>query len=91
MKLHHFVAANISEEGARIRELGKALAPAAAPAVAPAQIAEVKLADIKKLDSSKKAPAASGDLTQQIRDFAVDQMEHSPITSHLHKRIRHYN
>lgn len=91
MKLHHFVAATISEEGTRIRELGKALAPATAPKVAPAQIAEVKLADIKKLDSPKKAPPESGDLTQQIRDFAVDQMENSPISSHLHKRIRHYD
>jgi hypothetical protein len=94
MKLHHFVAATISEEGTRIRELGKALAPAvpvATPKVAPAPIAEVKLADIKKLDSPKKAPSESGDITQQIRDFAVDQMENSPITSHLHKRIRHYD
>jgi ribosomal protein L1 len=90
MKLHHFITTEVSAKGSRIRELGKALAPVAPP---PAPVTEVKLADIKKIEPAKKTVEvkADGDLTQQIRDYAVDQMEHSPISSHLHRKIRHYD
>jgi hypothetical protein len=89
MKLHHFITPRVSTTGSRAQELGKALASTSS---SPSTVTEVKLADIKKIEprrSSVSKPDA--DLAQQIRDYAVGQMEHSPISSHLHRKIRHYD
>lgn len=89
MKLHHFVsseAAKVTKEATRIQEIGKSFTPpriirtvAEAAKSIPQKAAEVVKAD------------QEGDLTQQMRDYAIQQLEHSEHSSHLHKRIRHYD
>lgn len=94
MKLHHFVATTLSEEGNRARTIGRALAPPAAVAqpVVVQPVSEVKLADIKKLDDkpAKKAPAAKVD-TDAMHDFAVSQLEDSSCAYNAHHKIKHYD
>lgn len=94
MKLHHFITANVSEDGNRARQIGKALAPEAAP-VTTQPVNEVKLAEIKRVTPNKppsiKRADQDDDLTQEIRDYAVAQMEKSEHSSLLHRKIRHYD
>lgn len=91
MKLHHFITANVSEDGNRAREIGKALAPAVAPVTAQ-PVTEVKLSDIKKVETKKpKTIEKDDDLTQAMRDYAVDQLEGSTHSSLIHRKIRHYD
>lgn len=88
MKLHHFVTANVSEDGNRARQIGKALAPQ----VPPQPVTEVKLADIKKVEVKKaKTGETDEDLVQAMRDYAVDQLEGSTHSSLIHRKIRHYD
>ena len=89
MKLHHFIAAKVSEEGNRAREVGRALAPTAVPQTSP--VSEVKLADIKKIEDKPvtRKPAVK-DQTEEMRDYAVSQLEGS--TCHMaHHKIKHYD
>ena len=43
--------------------------------------------DYKKINSIEEVT----DLQQQMRDYAVKQMENSPAYSHIHHKIRHYD
>lgn len=88
MKLHHFITAQPTEEGKRIRELGKALAPE--PTQPQVPVTEVKLTDLKKVEPKKVATVAkAGDVEQEMRDYAVDQLA---TTHHLaHHKIKHYD
>ena len=84
MKLHHFISAKVSEDSSRVRELGKALLPAATPT----PVTEVKLTDIKKLGTKKIEEPK--DQTEAMRDYAVDQLASSTCHS-AHHKIKHYD
>ena len=88
MKLHHFITAEATESGKRARELGKALTPTITAPPAREPVTEVKLTDIKKLEPKKVAKA--GDVDQEMRDYAVDQLASSPHHA-AHHKIKHYD
>lgn len=80
MKLHHFVSNAPSEDAQRARDIGKTLASPNRVTVAEARPAPMK-----------KDKDVSNDLAQQMRDYAISQLEGSEHGSHLHHKIKHYD
>lgn len=83
MKLHHFITAVTDPE--RVQQLGKAMAPAQRPTTISIPVSAPSPV-VEEYDE-----ASGDDLTQQIRDYAISQMEKSTHSSHLHRKIRHYD
>ena len=87
MKLHHFVTQPASEEGAKARNAGKALAQ-----VVPSPLSSVELPSASVTEAAKKAVVItapeSADKEQAHRDFAEDQLART--NPRLHRHMRHY-
>ena len=87
MKLHHFVTQPASEEGAKARNAGRALAQ-----VVPAPSSGVELLGASVTEAAKKVVAVaapeSADKEQAHRDFAEDQLART--NPRLHRHMRHY-
>jgi hypothetical protein len=79
MKLFHFVSA---EEAKKAREIGRLLAKQTEPS---APVMEVK----KPAKMTKKISDEADGVQQQMRDYAVDQLERTH--PHLHKKSKHYD
>lgn len=86
MKLHHFVTAKAPDGGNRAREIGKVLA---APATRP--VTEIKLSDIKKVDIRSSAKKDRLDKTEEMRAYAVTQLEGSSCAHNAYHKIKHYD
>jgi hypothetical protein len=86
MKLHHFISAGIEESAEHLKQLGKAFTPTKTirTVAEAAKTVPQKAAAIVKADKE-------GDLTQQMRDYAIQQLEGSEHCSHIHHKIKHYD
>ncbi len=79
MKLFHFKP---TEEAQKAREIGRLLAQQTESA---APVMEIK----KPVKMKKKMDDEVDGVQQQMRDYAVDQLEYTH--PHLHKKTKHYD